>query len=118
MPPRTARPAHRKGYSLLELLVAIILIDAGLLGIVQTHAVVVRRRNEIHARAVAVGAAVSRLEQLVAAPCSATSGSATSRGYDETWLVRPGGRAREISDSLSFGAGATHRLTLRTKLPC
>jgi Tfp pilus assembly protein PilV len=117
MRPRVPRPLCRSGYSLLELLVAIILIDAGLLAIVQTHAVVVRRRNEIHARAVAVGAAVSRVEQLVAAPCAATSGSA-SGAYEENWLVRPGGRAREISDSLAFGAGATHRLTLRTKLAC
>lgn len=118
MRPPTARPSRRNGYSLLELLVSIILIDAGLLAIVQTHAVVVRRRNEIHARAAAVGAAASRVEQLVAAPCAATSGAAASRGYDETWLVRPSGRMREISDSVAFGAGAAHRLALRTKVAC
>jgi len=118
MHPFTARRSRRNGYSLLELLVAIVLIDVGLLAIVQTHAVVVRRRNEIRARSAAVGAAASRVEQLVAAECAATSGAAASRGYDEIWLVHPAGRTREISDSVAFGAGASHRLTLRTKLPC
>jgi Tfp pilus assembly protein PilV len=118
MRPRTTRLSRRTGYSLLELLVAIVLIDTGVLAIVQTHAVVMRRRNEIHARAAAVAAAVSRVEQLEAAPCAATSGAAASRGYDETWLVRPSGRTREISDSVAFGGGAAHRLALRTKLGC
>lgn len=118
MHPFVARRPCRKGYSLLELLVAIILIDAGLLAVVQAHAVVVRRRNEIRARAAAVGAAASRVEQLVAAPCAGTFGSAASHGYDEIWLVLPAGRTREISDSVAFGAGASHRLTLRTKLTC
>ena len=109
---------HRPGFTLVELLVAIILIDAGLLAIVQTHAVVVRRTNEMRARAAALAAAASRVEQLVAAPCAPTSGAASSKVYGETWLVRPSAQTREISDSVTFGAGGAHRIALRTKAPC
>ena len=108
----------RPGFSLVELLVAIILIDAGLLAIVQTHAVVVRRTNEMRARAAALAAAASRVEQLVAAPCAPATGTASSRVYGETWLVRPSARTREITDSATFGVGAAHRIVLRTKAPC
>src|SRR5690242_4271343 len=89
---RTRRP----GFSLVELLVAIILIDVGLLAVVQTHAVVVRRRNELRAQSAAVAAAASRVERLVAAPCAPATGAAASPVYDETWLVRPSGQTREI----------------------
>lgn len=108
----------RPGFSLVELLVAIILIDAGLLAVVRTHAVVVRRTNEMRARAAAVAAAASRVEQLVAAPCVPASGAAAWAVYGETWVVRRSAQAREISDSVTFGIAAAHRIALRTKLPC
>src|SRR5690242_17974630 len=114
-PPPQCRRAHRRGYSLVELLVAIILVDAGLLAIVQTHAVVVRRRNETRVRAAALAAAASRVELLVAAPCGPASGTAASSVYTETWLALPDTRTREISDSVTFGAGAAHRVALRTR---
>ena len=119
MRPHTSRcRSRRSGHSLVELLVAIILIDAGLLAVVQTHSVVVRQRNEIRARASAVAAAASRLEQLVAAPCAPASGAFASRDYSEMWFVRPIAQTREISDSVTFGDGAAHHVALRMKLTC
>ena len=112
------RRVHRAGYSLIELLVAIILIDVGVLAVVQTNAVLVRRRNEIRLRAAAVAAAASRIERLVAVPCAAVSGAAVTPAYTEAWAVQPATHSREISDSVSFGAGGSHWISLRTGQPC
>jgi Tfp pilus assembly protein PilV len=110
--------AHREsGFSLLELLVAIILVDVGVLAIVQTNAAVIRRRTEMRARAAAVSSASTRLEQLLAAPCAPASGS-SPRPVAETWTAEsiPGGR--ELSDSVVFDDPGKHIVVLRTRSPC
>jgi Tfp pilus assembly protein PilV len=115
---RTRRSRHELGFSLLELLVAILLVDVAILAIVHTHAIVVRHRNETHARAAAVNAAASRIEQILASPCVASSGSALQRASAEFWSSRLDAATREISDSLEFGASARHRFVLRTRSQC
>jgi Tfp pilus assembly protein PilV len=113
-----SRLRRRLGFSLIELLVAVILIDVALLAIVQTTAVVVRRRNETRARSAAVSAAASRIEGLLASPCAAASGAASLASIAEAWSLQTLGQTREATDSVSFGALAAHTLVLRTRLPC
>jgi Tfp pilus assembly protein PilV len=118
-PSRARSPARRAwGFSLVELLVAIVLIDVGLLAVVQTTAVVVHRRNEAHVRAMAVSTAANRLEQLLASPCATTSGESATAALTETWSSRLTGRTRDVSDSVAFGAPAPHRVVLRTRVLC
>jgi len=114
--PRRSR--HEPGFSLLELLVAILLVDVAILGIVHTHAVVVRNRNEMRARSAAVTGATARIEQLLASPCAAGSGSSVLPASAEFWSSSLDGHTREISDSIVFGALAPHVMVLRTRVPC
>jgi Tfp pilus assembly protein PilV len=114
-PSRRRRPF---GFSLVELLVAIILIDVALLALVQTTAVVVRRRNEARARATAVNTASARIERLLASPCATASGSASLPSLFENWSAHPVGSAGEAADSVSFGLDAAHTFVLRTRLSC
>ena len=117
--PRRSRRSRRElGFSLLELLVAILLIDVAVLGIVRTHAVVVRSRNAMRARSAATTAASARLEQLLASPCTAASGSALRPAAVEFWSSQLDGHGREISDSVVFGGAASHVVVLRTRVPC
>jgi prepilin-type N-terminal cleavage/methylation domain-containing protein len=116
---RTPR-SHRRGFSLIELLVAIVIIDVGVLALAATTLALVAQRTELRARAVAVRAASTRLEWLGAGPCQATSGSAAAGALVvEHWDVQPGANAtRELSDSVTFGHGNAHTFVVRTRLPC
>jgi Tfp pilus assembly protein PilV len=115
---RTRRSHNELGFSLLELLVAILLVDVAILAIVHTHAITVRSRNETHARGAAVNAAAARIEQILALPCVATTGSALQRASAEFWSSRLDATTREISDSIEFGAPTRHRFVLRTRSQC
>ncbi len=117
--PRSPRRSHHEyGFSLLELLVAILLVDVAILGIVHTHAVVVRNRNEMRARSAAVIGAADRIEQILASPCTAGSGSSVLAASAEFWSSRLEEQTREISDSIVFGPSAPHVVVLRTRFPC
>jgi Tfp pilus assembly protein PilV len=116
--PRPRRSRHEPGFSLLELLIAILLLDVAILGIVHTHAIVVRSRNEMHARSAATTAAAARLEQMLASPCTAGSGFSRLPAFAELWSSQLDGHTREISDSVVFGPSASHVVVLRTRFPC
>ena len=111
----------RRGFTLVEVLLAVILIDVGLLALVAGSAVLVRQTNALRLRNAALRAAMNRLEQLGVAPCAPAAGASTSaNGIREDWSVgAPGNRMLDVRDSVSFGVGAaTHSVVLRTQLPC
>lgn len=111
----------RHGFTLAEVLLAIILIDVGLLALVGGSAVLVRRTNALRLRNAALRTATNRLQQLGAAPCAATTGVATSAdGVREEWTLVPvNGVMVDARDSVTFSDGATtHGIVLQTRLPC
>lgn len=120
--PRLGQPGKRRrsGFSLVELLVAVILVDVGLLALVQTSAIVVRRRNEARAREAAVSTAAARVEQLLASPCATATGTAIAPASSETWTSLVNGSIRDVSDSVSFGqpAPASHAFVLHSRTSC
>ena len=115
------RFANRRGFTLVELLVAVVLVDMGLLALVSGTAVLVRRQNELRARAAAVRYAGNRLQLLAAGPCIPVSGSAPAApGITERWSAESTpNHTRELSDSVTFSVrGAERSLVLRTRLTC
>jgi|SRR5215831_1744567 len=114
----SVRARHDLGFTLLELLVAIVLVDVAIFAVLHTHAVVVRNRNEARARSAALDAATARVEQIIALPCVATAGSTLIRGSAEFWSSSIDATTREISDSIVFGASARHSFVLRTRSLC
>jgi prepilin-type N-terminal cleavage/methylation domain-containing protein len=110
----------RPGFTLVELLVAIVLLNVGLLALVGGSATLVRRHSAIHLRGTATRIATARLEQLATSPCRASSGELTHDGVNETWTTSALPHdVRELADSVAFNsAGATAAVTLRTRVRC
>jgi len=111
----------RHGFTLVEVLLAVILIDVGLLALVAASGVVVRQMNALRLRNAALRAATNRLQQLGVGACVASAGStATPDGIREDWSSASwDGQTRDLRDSVTFAAGGTtHTIVLRTKLPC
>jgi Tfp pilus assembly protein PilV len=111
----------RRGFTLVEVLLAVILIDIGLLALVAGSAVLVRQTNALRLRNSALRAATNRVQQLGAAPCTSTSGTATSAdGVREDWSASPfGNGASDVRDSVTFAVGTTnHSIVVQTRLPC
>jgi len=110
----------RPGFTLAEVLIAVILIDAGLLALVAGTAVLVRQTNELRLRTAALRAANNRLQQLGSSPCQATAGAAAAAGVREDWVVAPrSDSVGDVRDSVTFQIGSASRsVVLSTRLPC
>ena len=118
---RRAARAARRAFTLVEVLLAVTLINVGLLALVAGSAVLVRQANALHASRSALQAATNRLQLLGAGPCAAAIGDASGPlGVHEHWsidLMRNG--VRDLRDSVTYPArGELRTLVLQTRLPC
>ena len=110
----------RAGFTLIEVLIAVVLIDVGLLALVAGSAVLVQRATEVRARSSALRAASNRLQTLGSGGCTPAVGASTTGGVREAWTVtlQPN-HVRELRDSVAFTvAGDVHSIALVTRLPC
>jgi Tfp pilus assembly protein PilV len=95
----------RRGATVLELLVALLLFNLVLLALVTANAVVARRVGDATRRQRALTAAANRFESQLAFPCAAPSQSATvgiEQGVQESWSASTAGSTREIVDSVQI----------------
>jgi len=103
-------------------MVALVLIDCGLLILVAASAVVTRELGASSSRSLAISAAVARLERLAATACAASpnAGSATGAGAREWWTAtREDASTRSLSDSVAYPTSAGVRtIVLRTRARC
>jgi prepilin-type N-terminal cleavage/methylation domain-containing protein len=105
MAPATRRgPAVRRGFTLIELMVTVLLLGIGLGGLIATSSAVSRMMGGSMREATAATVAASRFETLRGSACaSITAGTATTRGITESWRVTPiNPRTFDITDSVSF----------------
>jgi prepilin-type N-terminal cleavage/methylation domain-containing protein len=118
-PPRRRKSA--RGFTLIEVLVAVVLIHVGLLSLVAASAMLVRRTREGRAEALAIQAAGNRLETLGAGPCAASAGVATGPSdLREIWSAQPDvGGTLHLRDSVVFGVpGRVRSVVTRSRIPC
>jgi prepilin-type N-terminal cleavage/methylation domain-containing protein len=78
----------RKGFSLIELMVAILVLTVALLGLAATSAVATQMIGGGGRHTLAASVAQSRFELMRRGSCAALSGgSAYTRGMSETWQI-------------------------------
>lgn len=126
MRPRSFRGVARsssssRGFTLVEVLVALVLIEIGLLALAASSAVVVRELTLVRVRVTALEMARNRVEALAATPCIAAAGTASGPSeFHEDWLSRiVAGSMREIRDSVTFTVrGVSRTVVFHRRTPC
>ena len=111
---------NRRGGTLIELLVALILLDLALLALASVGAVTAKRIGDAGRRSRATIAAANRLERLSALPCSAMAGGSAElepRVF-ETWIVTRVGASAELTDSIEIAVRKPEHIVVRRRTPC
>ena len=110
----------RAGFTLAELLVALMVFSVGALAMVATSANVMTMITASKNRALAASVAASRFERMRAQPCSAHhTDSATTRGITEAWGVTKLAKADDVTVRVTFVANRrTQSRIYRSFLQC
>ena len=114
----------RRGFTIIELVVAIVILAIGVLGLAGTSAVVSRTLGQGSQHAQAASVAQTRFEIMRTTRCPVTSGSVTAGKFTERWtLVRTLGgtslRFYDVIDSVSYSAGGkTKQQAFRSVVQC
>ena len=113
-------PARERGFTLIELMVAMIIFVIGILALASTTAVTTRHMGGGAQMALAASTAQARFERLRAEACETiAAGSAESRGITETWTVSTLLRAVEVTVVVSFHTNRGSREhEYKTVIPC
>lgn len=99
------RMQSRAGFTLLELLVALVLLDLGLIALVGACAALSRTQSLVRADARGLQVASSRVERMLSQPCQ---GAVTATAHptpvlSEWWTDTPGPNGtRQVSDSVAI----------------
>lgn len=94
----------RRGFTLVEVLVALVIFEFGILAVMASSAIAARQLGAANRRLRAQWLASDRVEMLRATACRAPAvGSARGpNGVREFWRVEAIGARRVITDSVSF----------------
>ena len=110
----------RDGFTIVELLVAVVILAVGVLGLAATSAVVLQQMTGAKVQTNASQIAQSRVELLAGKSCPAMAftGSATSGQVKETWTVTPSSnRTLTANVSVTF-PGRTNPEQFNTVIAC
>ena len=119
--PDAPRMQAREGFTIVELLVALMIFAVGMLGLAATAGSVTRMMGGAKRQVIAATVAQTRLERLRSSPCtSIVSGADTTRGIISTWTVTAVTRGVNISEKVSFktSKSALRTRTYTTTIPC
>lgn len=114
------RVRRRAGYTLIELIVALLVFTVGVLGLVATSAVIGRELGANAVRERAGRIAATRLEVLAAQCRGATAGGETITGIRSEWSVDPSDSSRvSLIESVTYPTRRGGRTDIyRAVLPC
>ena len=118
---KAPRKGSRAGFTIVELLVALMIFAVGMLGLAATAGSVTKMMGGAKRQVIAANIAQSRLEKLRSSPCTTlASGADTTRGVTNTWTVTTVTRGKSVIDSvrIPMGRGQVRTRVYMTTLPC
>ncbi len=113
----------RTGMSLVELLVAIVLLGVGLLGLAMLSVRVSAQQRGAASQQMAALVVQSRFDSLASisclalAPSGTQSGTSIMRGITERWSITDGNDIKTITDTVTFAA-RKKALAYVSVIPC
>jgi type IV pilus assembly protein PilV len=124
MKRRTRRRLRsRDGLTIVEMMVAIILLGVGMLGLAGFSFAAGKQARGAKLQQNAALVVQSRLDSLASikctslAPSGTQTGSATTLGVQERWMIADGNDIKLITDSVKF-AGRKNTLVYKSIIPC
>jgi type II secretion system protein I len=113
-------PRSEQGFTIIELLVAVVIFSVGLLALAGTASVILTSMTSTQSRTIAASVAESRFERIRATACaSRAGGTATTRGIAEAWALDRLARADDVTVAVTFLSNHQSRTeTFRSFLPC
>ncbi|MFL5577297.1 MAG: prepilin-type N-terminal cleavage/methylation domain-containing protein [Gemmatimonadaceae bacterium] len=121
---RSPHAAARGGFTVVEIIVAIMILSIGVLGLASTAAVVQRQMAMGERQAAAATIAQGRFDKLTSVNCKSLTGTdlngtASWRGgqVTEHWLVVQGSNVKQITDTVKI-VGRRNPLVYTTFIPC
>ena len=124
--PRAPRPVAgaRRGLTLVEVVVAIILLSVGLLALAKLAASAAIAVRGGGTQVVAAAVAQSRFDSLMSVPCAGlaaggnrTTGTSLVRGVRESWSVTDGQNIKRLADTIEI-PGRTRPVVYQSVIPC
>lgn len=116
--------AGRPGFTLVEVMLAMMLLTVGALALASGSMAVLRNMQQGNSRTLAVDVAQLRFEQLRSMSCGSIplgTGTATTRGLQERWTVTQlSGTSFVVGDTITYvpRSGTTRTFGVTTVIPC
>ena len=117
------RNRAREGMTVIELLVAMMLLTFGLLGLAGFSLTMTRQQGSASVQQTAALIVQSRFDSVASIRCQALApsgpqtGTSSYRGVTESWVIADGNDIKIISDTVRF-ASRTRPLVYRSIIPC
>jgi Tfp pilus assembly protein PilV len=117
---RRTASAKRRGATLFELLVALLIFDLSLLSLAAVSALAVRRVGDAGRRSRSSVASRNRVETMLSRPCQLGEAARMSleRGVIESWASSAVGTGVELTDSIRIESRTPESVVLRVRRLC
>jgi prepilin-type N-terminal cleavage/methylation domain-containing protein len=119
---RTARPRRaRRGFTLIEMIIAIIVMSIGIMGLAGTASFVATQMGGGNAQTIAAAMVNKVSDSLAARRCSSlVSGSQTRRGVRVAWEVSDSSRTKWVTQQVQYTPkrGAVKTINYVTVIQC
>lgn len=118
---RLTRP--RRGMTIVELMVAILVLSVGLLGVAGFSFTMTKQLQASGLQGTAALVVQSRLDSVASikcdnlAPSGPQTGTALTMGVTEKWVITDGNDIKTLFDTVTF-AGRTNPLVYKYIIPC
>ena len=111
----------RRGFTLIEMIIAIIVMSIGIMGLAGTATYVATQMGGGNAQTIAAAMATKVSDSLAARRCAAiVDGTQTRRGVTATWVVADSTRTKWVTSTIQYKPkrGATKTINYVTVIQC